>query len=90
MREKTEIRDRFGVVLLLLIATAFFSISAPNEPWAWLATAVLLAANLRITMLASGVRPKVVGAWTAFAVLHTGVSILSPARREESPVGILR
>jgi hypothetical protein len=53
----------------------FFSISAPNEPWAWLATAVLLAANLRITMLASGVRPKVVGAWTAFAVLHTGVSI---------------
>jgi hypothetical protein len=64
------------VVLLLLIATVFFSISAPDEPWAWLATAVILAANLRITMLASGVRPKVVGAWTAFAVFHVGVSIL--------------
>ncbi len=59
-RKKTQIRDRFGVVLLLLIATVFFSISAPDEPWAWLATAVILAANLRITMLASGVRPKVV------------------------------
>lgn len=74
-REKTQIRDRFGVVLLLLIATVFFSISAPNEPWAWLATAVILAANLRITMLASGVRPKAVWAWTAFAVFHIGVSI---------------
>jgi voltage-gated potassium channel len=75
VREKTEVRDRFGVVLLLLIATVFFSISAPNEPWAWLATAVPLASNLRITMLASGVRPKVVETWTAFAVLHTGISI---------------
>ncbi len=75
-REKTQIRDRFGVVLLLLIATVFFSISAPDEPWAWLATAVILAANLRITMLASGVRPKVVGAWTVFAILHIIVSIL--------------
>jgi hypothetical protein len=74
-REKTRIRDRFGVVLLLLIATVFFSIAAPNEPWAWLATSVILAANLRITMLASGVGPKVVWAWTAFAVFHVGVSI---------------
>ncbi|MDQ3285990.1 MAG: potassium channel family protein [Actinomycetota bacterium] len=74
-REKTPIRDRFGVVLLLLIATVFFSIAAPNEPWAWLATSVILAANLRITMLASGVSPKVVWAWTAFAVFHVGVSI---------------
>ena len=74
-REKTQIRDRFGVVLLLLIATVFFSIAAPNAPWAWLATAVILAANVRITMLASGVSPKVVWAWTAFAVFHVGVSI---------------
>lgn len=74
-REKTQIRDRFGVVLLLLIATVFFSIAAPNEPWAWLATAVILAANLRITMLASGVSPKVVWVWTAFAVSHVSVSI---------------
>jgi hypothetical protein len=85
VREKTEIRDRFGVVLLLLIATVFFSISAPNEPWAWLATAVLLAANLRITMLASGVRPKVVGAWTAFAVLLTGVSIFIASTQGRGP-----
>jgi hypothetical protein len=31
-RERTEIRDHFGVVLLLLIATVFFSIAAPDEP----------------------------------------------------------
>lgn len=60
--ERTRIRDRFGVVLLLLIVTVFFSISAPDEPWAWLATAVVLAVNLRITRLVSGVGPKVVGA----------------------------
>lgn len=59
----------------MLIATVFFSIAAPDEPWAWLASAVVLAVNLRIAMLASGVRPKVVWAWTAFAVLHVGVSI---------------
>jgi hypothetical protein len=73
--ERTRIQDRFGVVLLLLIVTVFFSISAPDEPWAWLAAAVVLAVNLRITLLASGVGPKVVGAWSVFAGFNVVVSI---------------
>jgi voltage-gated potassium channel len=88
-RERTEIRDRFGVVLLLLIGTVFFSISAPDEPWAWLATAVILAANLRITMLASGVRRRVVGAWTVFAVFHIGVSIFIASTQGRAAGGYL-
>jgi hypothetical protein len=62
--------------LLLLITTVFFSIAAPDEPWAWLATAVVLAANLRTAMLASGARPKMVRAWSVVAVLGIGASIV--------------
>ena len=53
-RERSRIRDRFGVVLALLMVTVFFSISAPNEPRAWLATTATLAASFTIAMLASG------------------------------------
>ena len=73
-REQAKILDRFGIVLLLLITTVFFSIAAPDEPLAWLATSVVLAINLRIAMFASGVRAVVVQAWTVFAILHIGVS----------------
>jgi hypothetical protein len=61
--------------LVLLIITVFFAISAPDEPWAWLATAVVLAANLRTAMLASGAQTKVVRAWSAVAGLGIGASI---------------
>ena len=54
--ERSRIRDRFGVVLVLLMVTVFFSISAPNETWAWLATTATLAASLTVAMLASGAR----------------------------------
>ena len=74
-REQTKIRDRFGRVLLLLIATVFFSIAAPDEPWAWLATAVVLSVTLGIAMSASGARPEVVGAWLVVAGLGIGGSI---------------
>ena len=53
-REWSRLRDQFGVVLVLLIVTVFFSISAPNEPWAWLATSATLAATLTLAMIASG------------------------------------
>src|SRR5215207_11067498 len=66
-RQRTKIQGRFGTILLLLIATVFFSIAAPDEPWAWLATALVLAANLRTAMLASDARPKVVRAWSVVA-----------------------
>jgi len=54
--ELSRIRDQFGVVLVLLIVTVFFTISAPNKPWAWLATTATLAATLMIAMIASGVQ----------------------------------
>jgi hypothetical protein len=53
----------------------FFSISAPNEPWAWLATTVTLAASLRVAMVASGAHPKVVRAGLAIAATDLGASI---------------
>lgn len=74
--ERTKIQDRFGRVLLLLISTVFFSIAAPDEPWAWLATAIILAANLRIAMSASGAQPKVVRAWLLVAGLGIGASVI--------------
>lgn len=74
-RDRTKIQDRFGRVLLLLIITVFFSIAAPDEPWAWLATTVVLAVNLRTAMLASSVRPNVVRAWSLVAGLGIVVSI---------------
>ena len=61
-RERSRVRDRFGVVLALLMITVFFSISAPNEPWAWLATTATLASSLTVAMLASGAQTKVVRA----------------------------
>ncbi len=75
-RERARVQGRFGVVLLLLFATVFFSISAPDEPWALLVTTVGLAANLGIAMWASGARPLVVRAWWGIAVLGIGASIL--------------
>jgi hypothetical protein len=74
-RERTKIRDRFGRVLLLLMITVFFSIAAPDVPWAWLATTVVLAATLSIAMLASGAQPKVVRAWLYVGGLGVGASI---------------
>jgi cell division protein FtsW (lipid II flippase) len=57
-RQRSRIRDQFGVVLVLLIITVFFTISAPNEPWAWLATTATLTISLVIAMLASGARRR--------------------------------
>jgi hypothetical protein len=81
-RERTKIEGRFGRVLILLIIAVFFSISAPDEPWALLATTAVLAANLSIAMLASGVRWKVVRAWVGVAVLGVGASIFIAITQE--------
>jgi len=86
-RERTKVEGRFGMVLLLLIIAVFFSIAAPDGPWAWLATAVILAASLSIAMWASGVRPKVVRAWLGVAVLGIGASILIAITQEVRPAG---
>ena len=76
LSERTKIEGRFGMVLLLLISAVFFSIAAPDEPWALLATTIVLALTLSIAMWASGVQPKVVRAWLGFAVLSISVSIV--------------
>jgi hypothetical protein len=75
-RERSRIRDRFGLVLVLIITTVFFSISAPNEPWAWLATTLALAASLTVAMLASGARPRVVRAGLALAGIGFWASVV--------------
>jgi hypothetical protein len=66
-RERIKIEGRFGLVLLLLIVSVFFSISAPDEPWVWLLIMVVFAANFSIVMLASGVRRTVVRVWLGVA-----------------------
>jgi hypothetical protein len=81
-RERTKIEGRFGVVLLLLIVAVFFSISAPDGPWAQLLISVVFAVNLSIAMLASGVRRKVVRAWLGVAALGVGVSIFIAITQE--------
>jgi voltage-gated potassium channel len=75
-REWSRIRDHFGVVLLLLIVTVFFSISAPNEPWAWLATTATLAATVTLAMLVSGARKRVVWAGITLAASGLGMSTI--------------
>ena len=56
--EWSRIRDRFSIVLVLLIITVFPSISAPNTRWAWLATTVALAASLMVAIVASGAQAR--------------------------------
>ena len=74
--EWSRIRDRFSIVLVLLIITVFFSISAPNTPWAWLATTVALAASLTVAMVASGAQTKVVRAGLTLAGIGLAQSIV--------------
>jgi Ion channel len=74
--ERSRIRDRFSIVLVLLIVTVFFSISAPNEPWAWLATTAAVAASLMVAMVASGAQPKVVRAGLTLAGIGLAQSIV--------------
>ena len=54
--------------------TVFFSISAPDEPWSWLATTATLATSLTVAMLASGAETKVVRAVMALAAAGFGMS----------------
>jgi hypothetical protein len=74
-RERSRVRDRFGAVLVLLMITVFFSISAPNVPWAWLATTTTLAASLMVAMLASGARARRVRAGIGLVAVGLGGSI---------------
>ena len=83
-REWSRIRDQFGVVLVLLIVTVFFSISAPNEPWAWLATSATLAATLTLAMIASGAHKRVVGAGIALAASGLGMSTVIALTQEDA------
>ena len=95
-RERSRIRDQFGVVLVLLMVTVFFSISAPNEAWAWLATTATLAASLTIAMLVSGARRRTVRAGMVVAAAGLGMSVFfvltqveTEARRYLSVTGLL-
>jgi hypothetical protein len=74
--EWSRIRDRFSIVLVLLIITVFFSISAPDTRWAWLATTVALSASLMVAMVASGAQPKVVRAGLMLAGIGLAQSIV--------------
>lgn len=83
-REQSRIRDHFGVVLVLLIITVFFSISAPNKSWAWLATTATLAASLTVAILVSGAQKRVVGAGIALAASGLGMSTVIALTQEDA------
>lgn len=78
-RARFHIQDRYGVVLFLLMVTVFFSISAPNEPWAWLATTLILAVSLMIALEASGAQPKFVRAGLGLTVIGISASVIIAA-----------
>ena len=83
-REWSRIRDQFGVVLVLLIITVFFSISAPNDSWAWLATTATLAATLTLVMVTSGAQKRAVGAGIALAASGLGMStVIALTQKQE-------
>jgi hypothetical protein len=86
-RERTKVEGRFGMVLLLLIVAVFFSISAPDEPLAWLATTLVFATTLSIAMWASGARPMVVRAWLVVAVLGIITSIFIAITQDTRAAG---
>ena len=79
----SRIRDQFGIVLVLLIVTVFFSISAPNQRWAWLATTTL-AATLTIAMVASGARRRTVWAGIALAASGLGTGTVITLTQEDA------
>jgi hypothetical protein len=88
-RERSRIRGQFGGVLVLLMISVFFSISAPTVRWAWLAT-------LTVAMLASGAQMKVVRAGMALATAGPGMStvialtqVQEDARRHLSVTSLL-
>ncbi|MGE5459390.1 MAG: potassium channel family protein [Solirubrobacterales bacterium] len=72
--ERTQVADRFGVVLALLVATVFFSVAATDRPWASLVTGLALSATAVIAMWASGAARRVVRAGITIAVLGIGVA----------------
>lgn len=76
-REQARIRGRFGVVLFLLVATVFFSVSAPNEPWAWLSITVALSVNLMIAVVASGATERVVRTGLVLAGISVVASVVA-------------
>jgi voltage-gated potassium channel len=82
-REWSRIRDQFGVVLVLLIVTVFFTISAPNERWAWLATTTTLAATFTIAMIASGAPRRTVWAGITLAACGLGMSTVVTLTQED-------
>jgi hypothetical protein len=83
-RERSRIRDHFGVVLALLIVTVFFSISAPNEQWAWLATTATLATSLTVAMLVSGARRRVIRIVIALAASGLVTSTVVALTQEDA------
>ena len=74
--ERAKVEGRFGAVLVLLFVAVFFSVAAPDGPWAVLLTTALLAAVLAIAMRASGARARAVRMWWAVAALGVGASVL--------------
>lgn len=79
-RERSRIQDRFGVVLLLLMITVFFSVSAPNEPWAWLATTVTLAASVIIAVSQAGDARRYLSLTSALLTLLAMAAIVQRVR----------
>ena len=85
--ERAGVEGRFGVVLFLLLVAVFFSVSAPDGPWAVLLTTVLLAVCLAVAMRASGARARAVRAWWAVAALGVGASVLIASTQDAGVAG---
>jgi Ion channel len=68
-RERARVRDRFGLVLLLLLTTMVVSIAAPDETWVSLLATVTLGISVVIALLASGADRRAINAGVVMALL---------------------
>lgn len=74
-RERARVRDRFGLVLTLLLTTVVVSIAAPDESWVSPAATVALGVAVVIALLASGADPRAVRVVLAVVVIVVGAAV---------------
>lgn len=69
VRERARVRDRYGLVLMLLLATVVVSIAAPDRTWVSLIATATLGVSVVIALLASGANRGAVKVGVAMALL---------------------
>jgi Ion channel len=73
--ERARVRDRFGLVLLLLLTTVVVSIAAPDESWVSVVATLVLGLAVVIALLASGAAHRAVRVGVMVALVVVAAAI---------------